>query len=141
MRYRWLMVTGLSVTVAGCALITDPDEQLDSFVYTAESHGQTLTPGVDAEGFRGQIQLIGYLNTPTPCHELKGRIETRGSQVTLHVTARSTGSPECLTILGAFRYQAGIQGLRAGTWELRVLHEFPDANWQTQELKVNVEVR
>jgi hypothetical protein len=140
MRNQWLTAVGLLALIGGCGLLTEV-EQLDNFVYTADNHGVTLEPEVEAVGFRGEIQLLGRLNTPNPCYRLRGDLESRGSRLTLHVSARSTGSPACLAILGAFRYQAGIQRLRTGTYELRVLHEFPDATWQTQELKVSVDVR
>ncbi len=140
MRFTIVLLTGLALTATACDFITD-DGQLDTFTYTEESHGQPVSAGIDAVGFRGEIHVMGHMNTPNPCHELRGKIETRGSEITLSITARPTGSQACVTVIGSFRYQAAIQGLRAGTWQLVVRHEYPGTGWETQELRTNVDVR
>jgi hypothetical protein len=136
-RHAGLLVLVLPVALwAGCGFLTDV-EKLESFQFE-ELEGMT-TDTVEVNGVPGAIFVLGQINTPTRCYALRGELEEKDRSLTLRVSARSTATT-CAAD-GAFRYQAVLRPLEAGTYDVRIIHSFPSTNRPTQEFREDVVVR
>lgn len=80
-----------------------------------EETPQTATGGV------GSINFTGSVLTGTPCYTVTGSHSGRRNDITLTVTASSTGG-FCTQIITYNNYQGSISGLTAGTYNFTVVH-------------------
>jgi hypothetical protein len=132
------LLAGL-LLAGGCGFLSDPPE-LQEFLFIESTHGEAVDATVDAAGIGDGIGFVGQLNTPTPCHRLRGEFDHTGSRLTLHVIARRT-TDSCEDILGNFRYEGAIRKLDFGTYQLRIVHSFEGSTWEPQEFNLPVTVR
>lgn len=97
-----------------------------NFVVQPGSHGQYVeNPSVSAKGSEGNITIQAQLSTPDPCHQIEGTAERNGNQVTMHVAIRPSENG-CIAILGNFSYEATISDLPPDTYQVEVIHEYPN---------------
>jgi hypothetical protein len=132
MHLRGFLILSLAVAAA-CGSPTAPRPELATFVsMAANSAGAppdaTNPPTVRAS--RGRIDVVGLVETPTPCQTLSGDVMRSGQTLSLNVAVRSTGGA-CVLILGRFAYTAGITGLAAGVYKLDVTYLYPGTGWPT----------
>jgi hypothetical protein len=125
---------------AGCGAFLRQGAKLEEFEYGELTHGTEVTTGIDAHGFAGEVIFVGQFNTPDPCFRTESRFAHSGSRLTLRLTAERTRTG-CADMLGAFRYTGAIRGLRPGTYQFRVVHEFPGTGWDPVEINTSVTVR
>jgi hypothetical protein len=129
-----------TLLATGCGSFLRQGVSLDEFEYGELTHGTEISTSIDAQGFSSEVIFVGQFNTPDPCFRITGRVEHSGSNVTLRLTADRTRTG-CENILGAFRYAGAIRGLSPGTYQFRIVHEFPGTGWERQELNTSVTVR
>jgi hypothetical protein len=134
------VLAAAGILASGCGGFLRQGVSLEEFEYGELTHGTEVSTSVDAQGFFSEVIFVGQFNTPDPCFRINGRVEHSSSQVTLRITADRTRTG-CENVLGAFRYAGAIRGLTAGTYQFRVVHEFPGTGWDRQELSTSVTVR
>jgi hypothetical protein len=144
---RTRILTLLSILALGaCASFeaTGPssDPALDFSVRADRTGTFSELPVVDAEGQQGSIAVNGRLATPDPCRTIAGSIDPAGTELTLRVAVRRSGSEACIGVIGQFAYDAVISGLAPGGYRLRVIHEYPQTGWPaTTVLDQQLQVR
>jgi hypothetical protein len=126
--------------LVGCGSFLRQGISLEEFEYGELTHGTEVSTSIDAQAFAGEVVFVGQFNTPDPCFRINGRLDRSGSQLTLRLTAERTRTG-CAAVVGAFRYAGAIRGLSSGTYQLRVVHEFPGTDWQRTELNTSVTIR
>jgi hypothetical protein len=126
--------------LAGCGSFLRQGVSLEEFEYGELTHGTEISTSIDAQGFAGEVIFVGQFNTPDPCFRINGRVDHSGSQLTLRLTAERTRTG-CADMLGSFRYAGAIRNLTAGTYQLKVVHEFPGTSWDRTELNTSVTIR
>ncbi|MGH7476558.1 MAG: hypothetical protein ACRELD_09735 [Longimicrobiales bacterium] len=117
--------------LSGCYLegLTDANSVELDFSVEPAGHGQWLEqPEFEVSGDVGQLTVTSRLSTPDPCQQLTGEASRSGSRVTLRITIVREGEG-CYDVIGTFRYTALISGLAPGTYELRVIHDYPGTGW------------
>jgi hypothetical protein len=115
----------LVVALSGCDSITDP-QLVTSFDWTEVPDPQTVTEGISTSVAFGDLFILGQVITPARCYELQGTFAVDAGKLTVRVTARSNGSPNCDEREGGFRYTATMSNLAFRTYELTVIHEVDD---------------
>lgn len=116
--------TAALLVAMACNSITEP-ASLENFEWVAVDDPAQIQEGIDAAAFAGDIDLIGQLKTPTLCYTLASDFARNGSTLTMHVTARSTNSPNCTPTPGGYQYTAVLRRLGSGNYTLRVIHTVP----------------
>jgi len=106
---------------AGCSSITDA-HPLQDFKWIAVDNPDDVHEGIDAAVFSGDIDLLGQIRTPSLCFNLTADYDRSGSDLTVHVTAKSTNSSNCTKTPGGFQYTALLRGLGRGSYTLHVIH-------------------
>lgn len=74
-----------------------------------------------ATGGTGRIDFTGSLTTGTPCYSVTATHGAQGGNVTVTVSAASTGG-FCTQIVTNNNYQGSVTGLAAGTYTFTVIH-------------------
>jgi hypothetical protein len=135
----WLLVFS-ALAALGSGACADEPELI--FNFSESTHGVVITPSVDvASVSQNQIAFVGQLNTPRPCYRLVADADVSDGQITLTVTSRQNQSQTCEQIVGQFLYEGGLNGLDAGTYQVRIRHRFDNADWPDQEFNLSVPVR
>jgi hypothetical protein len=129
-----------ALLATGCGAFLGQRVSLEEFEYGELTHGTEVGTSIDMQGFSSEIIFVGQFNTPDPCFRINARVEHSGSTVTLRLTADRTRTG-CENILGAFRYAGAIRGLSPGTYQVKIVHEFPGTGWERQELNTSATVR
>lgn len=104
-----------------CAGVSDRNP-LQDFQWIAVDNPNDIHEGIDAAAFSGDIDLLGQIRTPTLCYNLNADFDRSGSDLTVHVTAKSTNSSNCNKTPGGFQYTALLRGLGSGSYTLHVIH-------------------
>jgi hypothetical protein len=71
------------------------------------------------------VLVLGELNTPTACFSLSPDLQESSSRLTLRIEARNRETPNCAQRIGSYRYEAQLNGLDVGTYELIIVHDVP----------------
>lgn len=79
------------------------------------------TPATATAG-NGSIDFTGSLTTGTPCYDLSATHTSGGGDVTVTVSAASTGGI-CTQVVTNNNYQGSVTGLAAGTYTFTVIHD------------------
>jgi hypothetical protein len=124
------------IAVSGCKSLTDPKTRLDSFQWQAVDNPESVTDGMDAVGFAGDVDIIGQLKTPTLCFNLEADYSRSGATLQLHVSAKPSNSATCNQNPGGYQYTAAIRAVGAGTYTMRVVHSLPGTADKTFEKEV-----
>ena len=125
--------------LAGCDPTSVGDQQLTTFQYSEQTHGDTVTTSLDATSFGRRILFVGQTNTPTTCYLLEADLDANDFTLTLEVTARSQMS-NCPGPIGTFTYTGAIDVRRSGTYHFVVQHSFTNSSWPTVTLTRDVVV-
>ncbi|MBD1930511.1 MULTISPECIES: hypothetical protein [Cyanophyceae] len=97
------------------------------FMVQPGTPGQQLKrPLVSARGGTGNITVRTDLSTSTPCQKLSGAAERKGNKVTMRVTIRPPETGGCILMVGNFRYEATLNKLTPGKYQVEVIHQYPD---------------
>lgn len=125
----------LALAVAGAACDGAPTAS-SAFAAPADGAALAQSPGVltfsstqsysdptpqTASGSLARIDFTGSVTTGTPCYVVTGAHTTRGSDVTLTVTAARTGQV-CAQVVTHNNYQGSVAGLTPGTYTFTVIH-------------------
>ncbi|MEP0755485.1 hypothetical protein NDA03_25210 [Trichocoleus sp. Lan] len=110
---------------------TNTPSQADWFRFIAQprTSGQALErPLVSAKGGAGSIVIRTDLSASDPCQKLSGAAERKGKKVTVRVTIRQ---PEggCIATIGNFRYEATLNKLTPGKYQVEVIHDYVNNGW------------
>lgn len=132
-----IAAAGALLLVAACGGITNP-VRLEEFQWGEVEDPTTVEEGMDASVALGDVFVAGELNTPKPCYTLTADFENSGSQLTLRVHAKESGTQNCGDGIGGFRYTAVIRYLKFGNYDLRVIHEI--SGGQTNEFTASLDV-
>jgi hypothetical protein len=103
------------VMACGRQAPTAPDTASLRFTPRAPQPGPAET-SVTAEADRGQIAIRATLLGPDPCRTLEGELDQGDRVVTLRVFIRPSGAGVCVQVIGAFAYDAVIEGLSRGAY-------------------------
>ena len=89
---------------------------------------QPITPGRSEPTLEsaspGTIRARGSLPTPCLHYRLRRAVDQQGATVTLRLLAEPS-SDGCLTAIGTLYYDLTIEDLRAGTYRVHLVHEYP----------------
>lgn len=117
-----LLVLPLALSLGACSSITSADPgDLDFTVEQIRPGSEAPIPEFDATGDVRRISFQGAIETPVPCYEIEGGIETDGDRITLVVTA----TPEdivCIQVLATFAYEASVGRIEPGFHEVTIVH-------------------
>jgi hypothetical protein len=123
------LVAGVAIlTVAACADTNQP--LVPPADVAASSHGNlrfsvstshTQEDPQTAVGTRRGIDFTGSVTTGDPCYDVSAVHQTSGSDVTLTVTATSTGA-FCTQVITYHNYEGAISQLDSGTYDFTVVH-------------------
>lgn len=123
---------------------SDTSSQADWFRFVAQPGplGQQLErPLMSATGGAGSMAIRAEgLSTPYPCQKLSGAAERKGKKVTVRVTIHPLEGG-CIATLGNFRYEATVNNLTPGKYQVEVIHKYPGTGWSGGTVfkrKVNV---
>lgn len=104
------------------------------------SPGVTLAFGINrlqneapflASGSDGEAVVKGYFVTPCSPYEARAELDGSGRVLVLNVIGNNQG--DCpMDVVTPYGYQATVSGLKPGTYQLRVRHEYRDANWPAE---------
>ncbi len=122
---------------AGCADVTGVD-YMKEFTVGTMPDPETLVPGVEANSALRLLYIQGLVQTPSPCYDLAGDFEKKGSTLTLRVEAERDDGTGCEVGKGGFRYNALVGGLKRGSYTLKVVHTIDGA--QASQFTLSVEV-
>jgi hypothetical protein len=75
-----------------------------------------------ASGGVGSIDFTGSLTTSTPCHTVTASHTDRRGNITVTVSAASTGGI-CTQVITNNNYTGRVSGLAAGTYNFTVVHQ------------------
>ncbi|MBD1880712.1 hypothetical protein H6F78_05105 [Coleofasciculus sp. FACHB-64] len=124
---------------------TNTPSQADWFRFIVQpgTPGQVLErPLVSAKGGAGNITVRTDLSASTPCQKLSGAAERKGKKVTVRVTIRPRETGGCILMVGNFRYEANLNKLTPGKYQVEVIHEYPNSGWLSETVfKRQVSVR
>lgn len=130
----------VSVIACGGQTPTAPDPA--SLRFTPRVAEPASIESATAEAGQGQITVRATLLGPDPCRTLEAEIDKRDREVALRVFIRPSGAPVCIQIVGNFSYDAVIEGLPRGRYNLQVVHTYPSTGWPTRAvLSQTVDVR
>lgn len=147
MRRSLFAVLAAAVTLTACESnsTTDARAALDvQFAITREASGPEamgilpFTPQVTVKP--GQIDVTGQVRTPDPCYAVSSRVRTADATITLAVQL-VRDDRICAQVLVVRDYAASIRNVRAGTYTLRVVNEYPQSGGREElvhEQKVTV---
>jgi len=90
-----------------------------TFSYTQSSSSATAQSSL---GGLGKIDFAGSLTTGNPCVDVTASHTAGSSDVTVTVTAASTGAA-CIQVITFNNYQGSVSGLAAGTYNFTVIHD------------------
>jgi len=110
------------LVMSGCSDLTGP-QLVTSFEWGEVEVPEDVVPGVATTVALGELFILGQFRTPTRCYVLDGECRQSGKNLTVQVTAETTGTANCDESLGGFRYTAVMSNLKFGTYELRVIHD------------------
>jgi hypothetical protein len=132
--YRIVGVVTLGAVIAGvptgCRILTEPST-LQDFQWIAVEQASQVTEGIDAAAFGDDIDLLGQLKTPTLCYKLNADFSQSGNDLTIHVDANPSDSPNCQKTPGGYRYTAALRGLGDGAYTIHVVHSVAGAGQTT----------
>ena len=78
------------------------------------------------------MTIRATLPGPDPCRTLEGELGHTGPQLVLRVFIRPSGAESCVQVVGRFAYDAQIENLSRGTYDLQVVHIYPSTGWPTR---------
>jgi len=115
------------IALTGCELVTEPDDHPpgsrlpteDFLAWDARRDGPM--PELEIRGESGRIFIQGGLDTPVPCYRVEGWSRVSDRTVQLSVVASYMGGV-CITVVGAFGYEAIVRDLTPGTYTVRLTH-------------------
>jgi hypothetical protein len=108
------------LTLSGCD--TFAPETLGSFTWS-ELEGGPVEEMSTFTAIGRDVLVLGELNTPTACYSLSPDLTETSARLTLRIEARNRDSPNCAQRVGSFRYDAQLNGLDNGTYDLIVVHD------------------
>jgi hypothetical protein len=113
---------GLLLLLSACDTVTGPDT-LGSFTWTEIEGGGTVEAFADFAAFGSDVLVLGEFNTPSACFRLTPHLTESSTRLTLRIEARTTQTPNCADRVGAFRYEATLNGIENGTYALVIVHD------------------
>ncbi|HEU0014722.1 MAG TPA: hypothetical protein VFQ45_13635 [Longimicrobium sp.] len=128
-----MAAAAIFVAAAGCSGAASPTaasfaeqdgpvmaRQAGTLTFSSTQSYDTQTPQT-ASGGTGAIGFTGSLQTSTPCYDVTAAVRTRGSTVTVTVTAASSGSI-CTQVITNNNYTGSVSGAAPGTYTFQVVH-------------------
>lgn len=125
-RRRRLLSVVAAVLAGGAACASPPPEEAPVLRFGTVAAGEhdpaTREWSVVArEGGRHEVTVRKAFDSVHPCPELHAQVLRVGTQITLRVTARE-GGDDCASPGSPAGYEAVMDGLRTGHYDLRVVH-------------------
>jgi hypothetical protein len=115
-----MVIATLLLTVGGCE--STAPKTLEDFQWVSVQDQNSVTDGIDAQSFFGDVDFIGQFKTPSLCYNIAASFSKSGSTLTLRVDAKSTNSPNCNQTPGGFQYTGVLRHLDAGMYTFHVIH-------------------
>lgn len=126
----------IAVLLAGCSSIVGGDAEMKlSFRYQATP--AWTVPSLSTTSRDGKLIVFNGMTTPVPCYRLEGSAGKTGRTIELVVRAeRAQGG--CTFDIGTFQYLAELENLQPGSYTLRLWHEYPGTELETEMREVQV---
>jgi hypothetical protein len=72
----------------------------------------------------GAIRFSGRMTMPDPCHQLDAMLETKSSELIVHISAIAPKPSDsfCIKCIGQAPYDGEIIGVRPGQYTVRIRH-------------------
>ncbi len=117
-----LALAGLAVLV-GCRHTVDIGSPVLSFHQGQASCGAGADDAQVQAG-PGVIRFSGRMTMPDPCHQLDAMLETKNSELIVHISAIAPKPSEglCIQCLGQAPYEGEIISVRPGQYTVRIRH-------------------
>ncbi len=109
---------------AGSALVSESDGiamAKQSRLTFNSTQSNTTQSGQTASGGSGAIDFTGSVTTGDPCYDVSATHQAGTSEVTVTVTASSTGQI-CTQVITHNNYTGRVSGLSAGAYTFTVVH-------------------
>ena len=115
----------LSVISASSSITSVDPADLDFTAEQIRPGSDDPIPEFDATGDVRRISFQGAVQTPVPCYEIGGGIETDGDRVTLVVTS-TPQDVVCIQVLATFAYEGTVGRIEPGFHEVAIVHVLCD---------------
>ncbi len=117
-----LALAGLAV-LGGCRHTVDIGSPVLSFHQGQASCGAGADDAQVQAG-PGVIRFSGRMTMPDPCHQLDAMLETKNSELIVHISAIAPKPSEglCIQCLGQAPYEGEIISVRPGQYTVRIRH-------------------
>ncbi len=118
-----LALTGLAV-LGGCRHTVDIGSPLLSF-HQGQSSCGAGTDDAQVQAGPGVIRFSGRMTMPDPCHQLDAMLETKNSELIVHISALAPKPSEsfCVKCIGQAPYDGEIVSVRPGQYTVRIRHD------------------
>lgn len=113
----------LLVLLEGCRHTEDVGSPVLSFHQGQASCGAGADDAQVQAG-PGVIRFSGRMTMPDPCHQLDAMLETKSSELIVHISAIAPKPSEsfCIKCIGQAPYDGEIVGVRPGQYTVRIRH-------------------
>nr|BAL58656.1 hypothetical protein HGMM_OP2C204 [Candidatus Acetothermum autotrophicum] len=117
-----LALTALAL-LEGCRHTVDIGSPVLSFHQGQASCGAGADDA-QIQGGPGVIQFSGRMTMPDPCHQLDAMLETKNSELIVHITAIAPKPSEgfCIQCIGQATYDGEIVSVRPGQYTVKIRH-------------------
>jgi hypothetical protein len=126
----------LVLAIGGCE--STAPKTLEQFDWVAVEDQNSVTDGIDAQAFFGDVDFIGQFRTSSLCYNIIPSFSKSGSTLTLRVDAKSTNSANCNQTPGGFQYTGVLRHLDPGTYTFKIIHAVEGST--PQEFSVSVTI-
>ncbi|MFN4218664.1 MAG: hypothetical protein ACK4HB_05225 [Candidatus Bipolaricaulia bacterium] len=118
-----LALAGLTV-LSSCRHTVDIGSPVLSFHQGQASCGAGADDAYVQAG-PGVIRFSGRMTMPDPCHQLDAMLETKNSELIVHISAIAPKPSEgfCIKCIGQAPYDGEIVSVRPGQYTVRIRHE------------------
>ncbi|MCX8103411.1 MAG: hypothetical protein N3E42_03080 [Candidatus Bipolaricaulota bacterium] len=115
-----LALTGL-VLVGGCRHMVDVGSPVLSFRQGQASCGAGADDAQVQAG-PGVIRFSGRMTMPDPCHQLDAMLETKNSELIVHISVIAPKEGFCIKCVGQAPYDGEIVSVRPGQYTVGIRH-------------------
>lgn len=124
-RTRLSLAALLLVAVAACSDSTAPQNPYGSFVAAPDASGPYPAPTPTAQVTQGQVEVDGWIDTPTPCYTVSGNATVSHDTLVAHIVARKDAKNNvgCEQAIQPWKYILTAVAVPSTVGVLRVVHD------------------
>lgn len=125
-RFRLPAIGLLCVALAACSSdSTAPQGPYGSFAVAPDASGPYPAPAPTVLVAQGQLEVDGWIDTPTPCYTVSGNATVAHDTLVAHVVARKDAKDNvgCTQAIQPWKYVLTAVGVQSSIDVLRVVHD------------------